>query len=245
MPGYLSDELFHFVGNGHAADHERNYGILTAVLADGCVSHPPHAKGWGTTSIHSRFSGSLLTEKLFVPTVTCYCDIPAEHLDIHVRKYGLFGLSFDAGLLTRYGARPVIYVPTRADNDGSPYGTTLLKNVEGIYRGFHQQFMESMPLPPNRMRALGGIPISPSTSAREMHNMFIKDFLAFIKPFDSELSDDHPEYYYAEREWRKYGNLVFEPGNVRRVVVADGFEHRFATAYPEYASTITVLGAIV
>jgi hypothetical protein len=240
MASYLSDELFHFVGNGHSAEHDRNYWVLAAILTDGCVSHPPHTKGWGTTSIHSRFSGSLLTEKLFIPTVTCFCDIPAEHLGIHVSKYGCFGLSFDAGLLVRYGARPVIYVPTRADDRGSAFGTELLRNVESIYRGFHQQFMESSPLPPDPVRALGSIPSSPTTSARDMHNMFVKDFLAFVKPYNSELREDDPAYYYSEREWRKFGNLMFQPNDVRSVVVARGFEDRLALDHPKYATKIRV-----
>jgi hypothetical protein len=81
---YLSNELFHFVGNSHPTDHELNYTILSAILNDGCVSHPPHLPGSGETSIRSNFEGSLLKDELVVPTVTCFCDIPAEHLDVHV-----------------------------------------------------------------------------------------------------------------------------------------------------------------
>ena len=241
MGRYISNELFHFVGKDHSADNERNYKILGAILTDGCVSHPPHLRGWGETSIHSHFEGSLLNEKLFVPTVTCFCDIPAEHLNVHLSKYGLFGLSFDVGYLARYGARPVLYIPLRVDNPGSPFGSVLLRNVEAIYRGFHKHFMRNDRMPPHAIRALGSIPTTPETAAHAMHNVFVKDFLAFVKPFNSELPEDHPDYYYSEREWRKYGNVMFEPVDVRRVLVAPGFEGRLAGEHPGYASKIEVL----
>lgn len=71
--------------------------------------------------------------------------------------------------------------------------------------------------------------------------MFVKDFLAFVKPFDSELSENGPEYYYAEREWRKYGNLMFTAQDVKRILVAPGFADRLAREQPTYAAKIEVI----
>ena len=69
-----------------------------------------------------------------------------------------------------------------------------------------------------------------------LDNVLLQNFLAFIKPFDADLPDDHLENYYLEREWRKFGNLIFKPKDVSRVVVACGFEHRLQADAPAYAT---------
>ena len=52
---------------------------------------------------------------------------------------------------------------------------------------------------------------------------FVQHFLAYIKPFNSELADNDPNNFYSEREWRKFGNLLFQPG----VDVIQNLEIRF------------------
>lgn len=49
---------------------------------------------------------------------------------------------------------------------------------------------------------------------------FAQHFQVLIKPFDSELPDNHPDNYYFEQEWRKFGNLKFQPSEVMRILVA-------------------------
>src|SRR4051812_5389252 len=105
---YISNELFHFVGRSHPTDHETNYQILLKVLDSRCISHPPHNSDWGAHQITINWDKSIFTEELIVPSVTCFCDIPFETLGIHLKKYGMFGVSFDRSLLIKYGARPVI-----------------------------------------------------------------------------------------------------------------------------------------
>ena len=87
MGRYVSDELFHFVGRANSRDDEQNYALLIRVLKAGCISHPPHEVGWGQTAVTADLTKSLLSGELFVPQVTCYCDIPQEHLDVHIAKY--------------------------------------------------------------------------------------------------------------------------------------------------------------
>ena len=46
---------------------------------------------------------------------------------------------------------------------------------------------------------------TPSTEDEAVHLMastFELQFLAYLKPFNSDLPHDHRDNYYAEREWR-------------------------------------------
>jgi hypothetical protein len=71
-----------------------------------------------------------------------------------------------------------------------------------------------------------------------MTSVFAKDFLAFIKPFDSHLTLDHPKNFYMEREWRKHGNLKFNPADVITVLVAKGYSSQLASDYSDYVGKV-------
>lgn len=236
--GYTSPELYHFVGHKEPRNDTENFRILGKVLEAGCVSHPPHEVGWGNTRITMRWDGSLTDEKLIVPEVTCFCDIPKDHLQIHMEKYGHFGLSFRRSYLTRYGARPVMYVPLTSNDHLSPYGASLLANMSSVYRAYKQLVVKGEASSSPRQRSFGSAPESVEEAVATVDDVLLRDLLAFIKPFDSELPDDHPDNFYLEREWRKHGNLVFTPEDVERVVVSEGYRHRLEAEFPEYCGKI-------
>lgn len=235
---YTSQALFHFVGRGRPGDHERNYATLLQVVQQKCVSHPPHQPGWGTTALTIDWSRSLQSEELVVPTVTCFCDIPVDHLAIHVAKYGCFGIAFDRRLLVKYGGRPVSYVALSPDDWGSPFGKTLLKDIECVFRGFRRLVMDTLGGSGARQRSLGTEPTTREEALRALDSIVGKDMLAFIKPFDSTLSEDHANNFYMEREWRKYGNLCFAAADVRHVVVERSFVDRAQHDIPELAHLV-------
>lgn len=234
---YASDELFHSVGHSSPEDDEENYRRLGLVLQGGCISHPPHDGSWGDTRHTTTWDNRLETEELIVPTVTCYADIPFGALSTHVRKYGKFGLALPRSLLIKFGARPVMYVPTRSDDWGSVHGLTLLRDIEAIVKGFNNQVCENLG-PSEGSRTLGEVPNSFESATSAVQGMLLKDFLAFIKPFNSELPREHPDNFYMEREWRKYGNMKFEASEVTRLVVAKGYKDRATLDYPAYKGRI-------
>jgi CO dehydrogenase/acetyl-CoA synthase epsilon subunit len=241
MPRFISNELFHFVGRRHPKNHEGNYLNLKQVLESGRISHPPHDSDWGTTQIVVNTSKSLDSEELVVPTITCYCDIPFESLGLHLQKYGHFGISFSKDFLIQFGARPVIYVPLHPNNWGSPFGRSLLHDIEAVYKGFKSQILpivDSNDI--TRSRSIGVEPKSLQEAVLALDSVFSKDFLAFIKPYDAQLSLEDTNYYYAEREWRKFGNLKFESSNVTRIVVDRTYLKRARMEFPEYADKIYV-----
>ena len=239
---YTSDELFHFVGCGHPHDHEGNYDILKTILIDRCISHPPHERGWGVERLTLNPAESLLNGGLLVPDVVCFADIPVGALDIHVKKYGMFGLSLVRGHLVRYGDRPVMYVPVHADDGLSIYRRTLLRDIEAVFRSLQEVTRD---LPPLTQRSLGRQLGSLQESAQAASTILGRAFLAFIKPFDAALDDSAPENFYMEREWRRLGNVCFEPEHVGRVLVAEAYVARLKAECPAFERKVESIDATI
>jgi hypothetical protein len=179
---------------------------------------------------------------LVIASITCFCDIPYETLEIHMKKYGMFGVSFERSLLIKAGARPVIYMPMQPSNPHAGWGTiyceTMLHDTEQIWRGFREQVVTPI-AEDSRSRSLGAKPASHKDAVMAMDDVFTHHYLAFIKPFNSDLPDDHPNNYYFEREWRKLGNLPFQTGEIVRVLVARDYVDRLKDERPAYSSMIT------
>jgi len=236
---YTSNELFHLVGRRHPHDDQANYELLSKILTSGCVSHSPHENNWGNVSHTIDWNKSLVNGELLVPTVTCYADIPFGSLNIHVRKYGKFGLSFPREFLIQYGARPVMYVPLSYDDWNSGGGATLLNDLEVVYKGFYDLVLsKASPIGDTFSRKQRKKPGNEVEAIKAMGSIFAKEFLAFIKPFISHLEQNHPDNFYLEREWRKYANLKFTPDDVSKIVVAKGYLSRLKQEYPHYRSKI-------
>jgi Putative abortive phage resistance protein AbiGi, antitoxin len=225
MAEYISEELFHFVGQRHPHEHELNFETLLKIINSGCVSSEPPKIGWGPTTVHLNRGAKLEHEKLAVSNITCYCDIPPA--------------AFSRHLLTKFGARPVLYIPMRADDFGSPYGTTLLRDIQAVLEGFLTQLHEPNAADPSeRSRRLTQPPTTPLDAVSALRSVLLKDFLAYIKPYDSELSVHSPHYYYAEREWRRIGGLMFSLADIQTIAVASGYETRLRIAVPRYRGRV-------
>lgn len=235
---YASDELFHFVGHASPSDDIANYGKLRKVIESNCISHSPHDGSWGKVSYKTTWDNRLETEQLIVPSVTCYADIPFEALSIHTNKYGKFGIALPRWLLVKYGARPVTYIPMRSDDWQSINGLSLLRDIEAVVKGFKEQVVEKLEVEEESSRTLGKKPSTTEEAISAIDCILLKEFLAFIKPFNSELPTNHINNYYMEREWRKYGNIKFEDSQVSRVVVANGYKEKIVANYPAYEGRV-------
>lgn len=241
LSGYTSSELYHFVGWTDPENDERNYETLLKVLKSGRISHHPHDGPDGTVSYKLERAGPWLKEKFIVPAVTCYCDIPREHLSLHRAKYGNFGVGFDRSYLIKYGARPVIYIPVSTSDFGSPFGgSQMLHDIQAQYVGFLEQCVdpEEDHLPDKR--SLARKPANVHEALAGITSVIEKSILAFIKPFNADLSDDNRSNYYLEREWRMYGNLPFR-GQLKSVLVPGSFVDRAKHDVPEFAELVVPL----
>lgn len=240
MAGYLSDELFHFVGHSHPDDHEANYARLLTILDDGCVSHAPHNRNWGAVSYTLDPSCDLSTESLLVPTVTCYCDIPFSCLGVHLAKYGQFGIGLTRHHLIRYGARPVIYIPVRQDDwsNSRGGGSAVLSALEATFRGLHSQLGPLHTAAMDRSLVPAQVPRSPADAVAHLDRTLTLEVLAFVKPYNAMLQDGDQDYFYSEREWRKFGNMKFEPQDLTRVVVHPEYYERAKRDRPHHAARV-------
>lgn len=236
--GYISGELFHFVGYSSPKDDEKNYETLCKVLNASCISYPPHDQSCGKIGYRTEWDQKLNTEKLIVPNVTCFADIPFHSLSVHIEKYGRFGVALPRHLLIMYGARPVMYFPLRSDDWNSFYGQTLLNDIEAIVKGFNDNFFKNQPDKRTESRSLGVPPATSEVAISAMQSMVLKDFLAFIKPFNSELAHDDKFNYYMEREWRKYGNMQFKEDELTKIIVAKDYKERLEKDFPIFRDRI-------
>ncbi len=234
-PDYLSDELFHLVGNRRPMDHDTNFETLLKVLRSCCVSaNPPEVKQ-GNICVTVNREETLFSEKLVSAEITCYCDIPHSLLSRHSAKYGCFGIGFNRVYLARRGARPVYYVPTTSDDRLSIHGATVLQDIHAKFEGFVRHLYDPLPeASSQRSRFLCAIPETPKEAIEDLYALLTKDFMAFIKPYDAELSVDDINYYYAEREWRLLGGLKFNYQDLSKVIVKAGYAARLREAMPEY-----------
>ena len=201
------------------------------------MSHPPHLRNSGETRLTINWGADFLKGELIVPTVTCFADIPLECLRMHTKKYGQFGLAIDRKILVQCEARPVTYLPydpadfTPRSNMGLI--THFCKTVEGF---------ENLVVANNKAKPIivrGKVPDSPEYAINAVSSVLLKDFLAFLKPFDSTLGDEHHENYYTEREWRRFGNLELKrPEWVQKIVVAADYVDRLKADFPEYEDRV-------
>jgi hypothetical protein len=64
----------------------------------------------------------------------------------------------------------------------------------------------------------------------------------YVKFFDPSLSDDDPNNFYMEREWRVLGHTVrFTVGDIARLYLPPEFSNRLRSDLPEYVGPITEL----
>ena len=240
---YVSDELFHFVGFSHPSDHEANYQVLLKILDSKMVIYRDFDPGSIGLRMSVDWNADIVNGQLVVRQVTCYCDIPETALGIHKSKYGLFGVGFPRTYMVGRGTRPVIYVPIQPNDYrsgwGSIYGVLAIEDWKNAWDAFNEFVVE-----PNRehvmKRTLNIRPQNAKEAVWAVDDLVTKDFFAFIKAFDCDLSDDEVSNYYMEREWRLIGALRFSESDLSSVFVPKHYEKRLIDDRPSYQSLLRV-----
>ena len=215
---YVSNELTHFVGGG-LKSHEERFNLLATILKTG-VLHTQPSMVDGPVCFTWGFPISVDADEMFSAYCVCFCDIPLADLGIHIGKYGPFGIAFTKGFLVGKGASPVFYIAKDALSQGKyPAG---------------RRFEELLTLATkvtNNGRGRG--------DPRDLWTLMEWHLLTYLKPFDSQLVEEHKKNYYMEREWRVIGGFRFQVDDVARVIIPREFARKFREVMPEYIGQIS------
>lgn len=265
---YVSNNLCHFVGRSLATDDER-FELLIKIIRGRVLK--ANVIDFGKPQIANKigYSCDRVGEVYQRCDCVCFCDIPDNKLQIHTSKYSEFGMGFDKSCLAGRGVRPVMYVPMGAamkepaescspkENPVQYFGylekltvtlSTILSKIN-IDMPFSQQFIASF-IKGNKLRK--DIVLYDATISREfaMGNAYglmyaqtsaMLTQLAYIKMFDETLSQDDPENYYMEREWRALQDVEFNYADVMKIYLpSQQYKERFLREFPEYTGAFWI-----
>lgn len=265
---YVSNNLCHFVGRSLATDDER-FELLIKIIRGRVLK--ANVIDFGNPQIANKieYSCDRVGEVYQRCDCVCFCDIPDNKLQIHTSKYSEFGMGFHKSYLAERGVRPVMYVPMGAtmkepaktcspkENPVKYFGYlekltvtlgTILSKLN-IDVPFSQQFIASF-LSDDQLSK--GITLYDPAISREFvmgnaHGLMYAQtsamltHLAYVKIFDENLSQDDPENYYMEREWRVLQDVEFDCAAVMKVYLPSGeYKERFLREIPEYTGAFWI-----
>jgi len=249
---YVSDELTHLVGSKLLNDNEAQYKLLLKILKE------QQLRSLAFNQLTIDYEKNLSDDQMFCPSVVCFCDIPLGDLQIHMKKYGTFGLSFSKRVLIDKGANPVFYIAinskvTVAQAKGifwhspSPAIPPPLSTVtEGGDRSTRYEYFNRMGHEywilfddlRKKIAASGQIPNWDWDRFRQLDDFLNYYIFSFFKPFYAGLSDDDKKNYYMEREWRVFQCVTFGPQEVSHVILPETYASRLKSNLPVYAGQI-------
>jgi len=243
---YIPKELTHFVGWKNPDDPEKCYITLTKILNQRELVglFEPYLLSFRMLrASDTKFSSN---DSFAIPAV-CFCDIPIQDLNIHMNKYGQFGISFTKTHLLKHGANPVFYIAKNSMvhdwNNGS--GDSDLKKI-GSREEENDRILDLLfKLWEDILRIPQTSGLQESTwlklrkNSTDAFNQLILNYIFFTKFFDASKDDNDKDNYYMEREWRLLGNLKFNLGDVRRVILLESYAARFHKDFPGYCGQIT------
>jgi hypothetical protein len=203
---YTSRVLYHLVGRRFPQDDKRNYETLRKILRSMELRTNSVADKSGGITLQIDPNRGCIDGEPIAQTITCFCDIPFQSLALHTSKYGRFGVGVDRMIVAEWGGRPVSYIPTVPTN-ATAANNRFCTNALTVWDGLRKHFPE---MPTESVRPDGAPPLSP-LEAVDLASSFVSKSLAFVKTFNVNLPDDHPENFYMEREWRKLANLPLTP----------------------------------
>jgi hypothetical protein len=238
------------VGRKCESDEDR-YRLLARILRDGKLraSGTPGAREDTATVLSVIGNRKISDETAIRGQIVCFCDIPTESMGPHMGKYSHFGLSFLKPFLVAKGANPVFYVVRDAVLPGIkviPTGSGSVEQRGGMTRAelmdqVHKEAMalstltREMTLVASDNQHLQGLLLR----VEYVRRLIYENVLTCIKPFDSTEPEESKRNFYMEREWRVYGDVLFQMADVRRVILPASFAERFLSGFPGFPGDVT------
>ncbi len=235
---YISDELTHFAGK-EKKTHDEQYEVLSNILrskelASTTIKFKPHG-------LLVNPNGKLSKNNQYTFNTVCFCDIPLGDIEIHIKKYSPFGLSFKKDFIVSNGGSPVYYVPKNSTVNHYVLGSNKLYDTKADY--FDEMYRVCMDLvDPFKYKIAHESQENAEqkfTTPLNLLTFFGFHIFGHIKFFDHRLKDDDPENYYFEREWRILGSLQFKSEDVQRILFPKTYARKFREDFPEYFCQIT------
>lgn len=264
---YVSNLLCHFVGRSKSSDEEK-FQLLLLIIKEGRLLCSLDPAGTPKTIMSSKYSGEHVGEVLERCDSVCFCDIPDESLGIHTNKYSKFGMGFDKSFITKCGARPVMYVPKSAKlpvNPGVNFPDTPMeyylqlfrqsKSMNMILSFLNQAYdfrlllsdiMEKDPTISDVLKLLDPIFARKFADGKTQQMLFHEEMawqtqFEYVKVFDESLSDDDPDNYYMEREWRCTHNIEFRLSDIKKIYLKnEKYIDDFIRYFPDYKGAFYV-----
>lgn len=231
----ISDTLYHFTGSGVMRDavippeqkDEECYQKLLIVLRSKYIAARDLSGELqcraGQIEVGVNPDGHLMNGDfdgfLVKGNITCYCEIPLDSCGRHCKKYGKFGVGLAVAYMALVGARPVYYMPYTNSSHLSAHGEGLITRIDASLKDFFSVAENE----------------STGSVLELLERVITKDFAAFVKPYNCELSLDDPDNFYTEREWRLLGSVEVTPKVVKRIVVAAGYANRLRQDLPQFS----------
>ncbi len=78
-----------------------------------------------------------------------------------------------------------------------------------------------------------------SLRVSDLRNFLFFHVFAFLKPFDASTSDEDPQNFYMEREWRILGHVEFAVDEMYRIFLPEEYARRLRDDLPEFAGQVT------
>ena len=254
---YVSKELTHFVGRGQS--EEDQYSVLVEeILKGGWLRHSPTSsiepvevlESGGVSLSIAPNDPDIPPGELYRPQVVCFCDIPVSDLEIHMRKYSPFGLSFLKPFLVEKGANPVFYIARNSkalkffagrENELTPERVfpreqLFEHNIREQGTLFWKLLLGDPPLHNNGLLVKHPEEHQTLSTLQVFLNVYV---FSFLKIFDDMTTDEDPQNFYMEREWRVLGDINFELQDVYRVFLPRSYAERFREDLPEYTGQVT------
>ena len=203
MQRYVGQRLYHLVGSRQPDADEANFETLCAILRSMELRTCEVAGQRGGIRTVRDPSHPITNGEPIQQSVVCLCDIPREDLPFHARRYGRFGLGVCRSVVAQWGGRPVIYIPFSRKSYGT-WGARFPALINSVLEGLDRFFPDSLD---TRSKLEGAPAKDAQEAADEASSLITRDVQAFLKFWDVDLPEDHPENFYIEREWRKFGNL--------------------------------------
>lgn len=207
MQSFVSDTLYHLVGRARPEADQANFETLSAILKSMELRTCEVAGVRGGIRIVRDSNRSVINGEPAEQSVVCLCDIPRDALAFHAKRYGKFGLGVSRSVVAQWGTRPVVYIPYSEKAHGN-WGNRFAGEVRTVLDGLDRFFPDS---PSSKSRIAGSPAVDAQDAVDEASGLIARDLQAFLKFWNVDHPDDHPENFYMEREWRKFGNLGLAP----------------------------------